>query len=102
MMRSPLSRCGNKSLMTESTGATGGHQHHDRARFAKQRDEINDVLRAADIAFGRFLPQRLDLGRVLVVARHRKAVVGHVQHEIAPHDAQADHADFRLLCLFVC
>ena len=28
------------------------------------------------------------------------SVIGHVQQEIAPHDAQADHADFRLLDWF--
>ena len=43
----------------------GGHQHHDRARLTKQCDEINDVVRAANLALGRFHPQRLDLGRSL-------------------------------------
>ena len=32
--------------------SAGGHQHHDRARFAKQCNEIRDVRRADDIAFG--------------------------------------------------
>ena len=30
---------------------------------------------------------------VLVITRHREAMIGHVQHEIASHDVQADHAE---------
>ena len=81
--------------MTESTGAPAGHQHHHGSRLAEQPDELLDVIRAANITFLCFLAQGLDLGAVLVIARHGKAVVGHVQQEIAPHDPQTDHADFK-------
>ncbi len=83
-------------------GRAGGHQHHDRARLTEQSDEILDVRRAVYVAFRRFLLERFDLGWVLVIARHREAVVSHVQHEIAPHDAQADHADCTLLVVVAC
>ena len=75
-------------------GRAGGHQHHHRARLAQQADELLDVRRAADVTFLRFLAQRLDLGGPCR-SPPPEAVVGHVQHEIAPHDAQADHADFK-------
>jgi hypothetical protein len=34
--------------MTESTGSPGGHEHHHRARLAKQGDELLDIRRAAN------------------------------------------------------
>ena len=96
MMRSPLSRVRQQILDDRIHRSSGGHQHHHRARLAEQSDELLNVCRAENIALLRFLAQGLDLGLVLVIARHRKAVVGHVQQEIASHDAQTDHADFIL------
>jgi hypothetical protein len=43
------------------------------------------------------LTQGLDCGVILVITCHRKATAGDVQHEITPHDAQANHADCVLL-----
>ena len=47
-----------------------------------------------DLPLLAFLGQRFDFGRVLVVAGHGKTLIGHVEQEIASHDAKADHPDF--------
>ena len=80
----------------------GGHQHHHCTRLSEQSDEFLDVCHAVDVVFRRFLLQRFDLAGVLVIARHWEAVIRQVQHEISPHDAQADHTDcILLLCLLI-
>jgi hypothetical protein len=102
MMRSPLSKCGGQILDDRVDGRASGHEHHDRTRWAEQSDKVIGILHPASVPISRFLPQDSDLVWVLVIARHRKAVVGHVQREIAPHDAQAGQADcILLLCLLM-
>ncbi len=73
--------------------SASGHQHHDRARPPQRADEGRDVARALDVRRRGFPAQGLDLRGILVVAHRRKAVPGHVQQQIASHDAQTDHAD---------
>ena len=80
-------------------GRACGNEHHHCARLAKQVDELLDIRRATDVPVLRLLAQRRHFGRILVVASHGMSVIGHVQQEIAPHDAQANHADFKLLRL---
>ena len=65
----------------------GSHKHHHRARLTEQTDELLNAVGAADIPPMCFLAKGFDLARVPVIARHGEAVVGHVQQEIAPHDA---------------
>lgn len=72
----------------------GGHEHHDRAWPPQKPDELRNVRRAVDLSLFAFLGQRIDFGRVLVVAGHGKTLIGHVEQEIASYDAKADHADF--------
>ena len=79
--------------------SAGRHEQHDRALFPKQRDELLDIHRGADVPVLGLPAQRGHLGGIIIIANHGMSVVGHVEHEIAPHDAQADHADFKLLCL---
>src|ERR1019366_8706402 len=43
--------------------------------------------------------QRRHFAAILVVPGRGMFVICHVQQEIAPHDAQANHAVFKLLCL---
>ena len=90
-----LFRCGNRSSMTESTERRRAPASSPRAvgeagrtlRCSPRREHHVPPIPGA-------WPRP---GRIFVVTRHRIAVVGHVQYEIAPHDAQADHADFILL-----
>src|ERR1035441_4454528 len=55
-------------------GRACGNKHHHCAWLTKQGDELLDIRRAADVPVLRLLAQ-----------------------EVAPHDAQANHADFVLL-----
>src|ERR1019366_4721373 len=74
-----------------------GYEQHDGARATEQSDELCNVCGAASIALPGFLAQGRDRGWVLVKTRHGDAVVRKVEHKIAPHDPQTDHADFILL-----
>jgi hypothetical protein len=47
--------------------------------FPNQADEILDVGHAVYVVFRGFLLERFDLPGILVIARHREAVVRHVQ-----------------------
>jgi len=83
-------------------GGAGGHEHNYCAGLAQQMSELLHVFRAINVPFFGFLAQGLDFGRVFVITRHRITVVGHVQHEIAPHDAQPDHARLRTVVVLAC
>jgi hypothetical protein len=74
-------------------GRPGRDEQHDGPGHAKHGDECPYVRRRAHIPVLGFMPQHLDLDLVVVISRHRESVPGHVQQEIASHDAQADHAD---------
>ena len=78
-MRSPFGEVRQQIADHGIHGRAGGHQHHDRARRTEQSDEILDVGHAVYVVSRRFLLERCDLAEVLVIARHREAVIGHVQ-----------------------
>ena len=68
-------------------------EHHDRPWLCQQVDELLDGLGNADVLALAILMQGGDLAGALVVPGDGKAMVRHVEHEVAPHHAQPDHAD---------
>src|ERR1039458_2337095 len=96
-MRSPGWRWASRSWMTQSTGGPAGTSIITARGL--RRNAMNSLISAAPrkSPVPALRAQRRHFGGILVVASHRMSVIGHVQQEIAPHDAQADHADFKLL-----
>ena len=75
------------------------NEYHDGARHAEQTHKLSYILRAADVAVLRLLTQRRYFANVLVIASHGKAVIRHVEQQVASHNAEANHADFIALCV---
>ena len=91
---SPGSRCGFRCATALSTAAPGRHHHEHPPRFLEHRHQCGRRLCTAYLlTSARPFDERACLGRIEVVANHRKPIPLRVEGEIATHDAEADDTE---------
>src|SRR5690606_36478743 len=74
-------------------GRPCGHEHHDSTWSVKAAYEFRKVIEPADALVIIELP--FELGyflRVSVVSTNAKAMIAHIEQQVATHSAQSDHA----------
>ncbi len=80
-------------MITASTALPAGTNRMIARGDFNKPDEGFRIRRRFDLLAGAFGLEGGDFGGIGVETRHAESVVGHVQKQIAAHDAQADHAD---------